>query len=144
MYNAVVMSIFKELDIGCLECKCMVAIPSTKRNKPPSEILSELIQRQSRRKLPLLAARFVNLENLRLPFCLNFKVLKENYIALEETDWYINPAYDLQGMKQINRLAEPSILLQCDPKRANYYIGYYVDLMKRGYSQEEALNTIYG
>lgn len=143
MYNAALISVFDEMEVGFVECKNLVVIPLSKKNKSEENIFSLLRLQQKDGFKRLLAVKFVNVKNLEFVPLMNFKILRKPYDIIDESDWYINPVYDTLKLKSINKLADPSILLQNDRRRIKYWLRYYVDLRRKGYSEEEALNTIY-
>lgn len=143
MYNAALISVFDEMDVGFVECKNLVVIPLSMKNKSEESIFKLLRLQQKGGFKRLLAVKFVKVKNLEFVPLLKFKILRKPYDIIDESDWYINPVYDTLKLKSINKLADPSILLQNDRRRIKYWLGYYVDLRRKGYSEEEALNTIY-
>lgn len=143
MYNAAVISVFDEMDIGLVECKNLVVIPLSMKGKDERDIF-KLLQLQQRDGFQrLLAVKFVRVKNMHSIPKKEFEIVKEKHYVLEESDWYINPTYDEFELKQIDKLADPVILLRSDKRRVKYLIGYYVNLRRRGYSEEAALSIIY-
>lgn len=143
MYNAALISVFDEMEVGFVECKNLVVIPLSMKNKSEENIF-ELLRRQQKDGFKrLLAVKFVNAKNLKFVPLGNFKILDGKYEFTEESDWVINPVYDALKLHKIDKLADPAILLQHDRRRIKFWLGYYVDLRRRGYSEEEAINTIY-
>lgn len=143
MYNALIVSVFKVMDIGYIECKNLVAIPSILKCHSTDVIFYSLLSQREDGISPLLAAKFVEIRNLKLLFVPRFKILRNKYEIVEESNWYINPTYDRLELKEINKLAEPSILLQSDTQKIKHYLNYYINLRLKGYDEEEALNMIY-
>lgn len=143
MYNAALISVFDEMEVGFVECKNLVVIPLSKKNKSEENIFSLLRLEQKDGFKRLLAVKFVKVKDLKFVPLLNFKILRKTYDIIDESDWYINPLYDALNLRNIDKLADPSILLQNDRRRIKYWLRYYVDLRHKGYSEEDAINTIY-
>lgn len=144
MYNAVIISVFEPVEIGFIECKNLVAIPVVLKYSSKEEIFDKLRIQQSSGFKRLLAVKFVKIRsNFIMPLS-EFKILSGNHKVVEESEWYINPLYDVLELKQIHKFADPAIILQGDRDRIRYRLDYYVTLRQRGYSEEEAINTIHG
>lgn len=143
MYNAVIISVFEPLEIGFIECKNLVAIPVVLKCSSKKEIFDKLCIHQGPGFKRLLAVKFVKIRSNFIVPLSEFKILNRKHKAVEESEWYINPLYDVLELKHIHRLADPAIILQGDRSRIKYWLDYYVTLRQRGYSEEEAINTIY-
>lgn len=144
MYNAVIISVFNSFEVGYVECKNLVAIPLALRCRSEQDIFKKLRIQSGPGFERLLAVKFVRIQANFIAPLNKFKILRVKHKVIEETSWYINSTYDALSLKQIHKLADPVILLQNDKRRIKYWIDYYVDLRRRGYSEEEAINTIYG
>lgn len=142
MYNAVVVSVFEKLDVGCIECKNLVAIPFRLRRSSFDTIFSELVLQRLPGCSHILALKFEKIKGLS-PFIKKFELLHKNYDVAYETDWYINPRYDQLKFGTLHKLADPSIILRSDTKRLKRDVKYYVDLILDGYSEEEAMNMLF-
>ena len=138
-YNVAMVSVFDVLDVGVIECKRIVSIPWILRFKSIDEIARRLFTQQQK----VLAVKFLKIETEVETSFSEFVLLRREIVVDEESSWYINPKYDMLKIGNIHSLAEPSILLRGDLKRAKYRLDYYVDLRSMGYSEEEAISTIY-
>lgn len=143
-YNAVMVSVFDTSEMGFIECKKVMAIPTIMRMKSVDEVFSTFLTQQRGSTGSILAIKFMKTKGISTRSFMKFKLIRESYQVIAESQWYINPVYDYLGLVHIHKLAEPAILLQCDMKHAKYRINYYVDLRLKGYSEDEAMSLIYG
>ena len=142
-YNAVMVSVFDICEIGYIECKNVVVMPWNLRTGSLEDAFSKLLLERQNGLKTILAAKFMIVKGHGICSFGKFKFIRKNYKIFEETQWYINPVYDLLDMKCIHSMADPSILLQGDLKRVKFRINYYVDLKQQGYSDQEAINLVY-
>lgn len=143
MYNAVIISVFNTFEVGFVECKNLVAIPLTMRGGTTEYVIRQLKNQDRNGFKRLLAVKFVKIKgSFILPFR-EFKILRKNYQIIEESDWYLNDIYDTARLGQIDRMADPSIILRGDDDNVKYRLRYYVGLRRSGYTESEALDIIY-
>lgn len=82
-------------------------------------------------KMPVFGKHFKEITNLQSQ-------------PMEDTsDWFVDELFDKTNIKMLDRRVDPMILLISDNKNLNYNIKYYIDLINKGYTEEEAINLIF-
>ena len=105
-------------------------------------IIVELRKRLNKNDIYVLAFKY-GIANMKTPICLkDFKEVRGVEVK-DTSDWYIDSIFDKFEVETIDRRADPIILMIGDKKRLQHRISYYIDLINRGYSKEEALSYLY-
>jgi len=90
----------------------------------------------------LLAYKYGTINVKYLKFSRNFKEI-HNVEMKDTSDWFIDPLFDKLNLESLDGRVDPIILIMGDTNRLKYRISYYLDLINKGYSKEEALSYIY-
>lgn len=143
MYNAAIICTFNVCGFVVMDYKKLIAIPFKYRRASQKKVFQRLLAQDKDGFEHILAVKFVNIKRRGILPLNSFKILRKNYEVLEETDWYINEIYDGENLMQIDKLADPAIILREEKGKAKERINYYVGLRRSGYSEEESLNLVY-
>lgn len=90
----------------------------------------------------LIAHKFGEADVKTPLFFYDFKAVTGVYMQ-DTSDWFLQPMFDEFDLDTLDRRVDPMILLLGDKKRLKFRINYYLDLLERGYSEDEAMNTIF-
>lgn len=109
------------------------------------DAIKELIQNARDFNAYLVAYKFGKLETKMSVLGKHFKEIKniEFKSMVDTSDWFIDEIFDKTNIKTLDRRVDPIILLISDTKYLDYRIKYYIDLLQRGYTEEEAIKLIF-
>jgi len=117
-------------------------IPRRYKETDREEFSRKLKESVSSVNCTLIAYKFGKVEE-KTPLVFNeFKQIHVSDIE-DISDWYLLLSLEDVEIKTLDRRIDPIILFMGDKKRLKFRINYYLDLLKRGYSEEEAMKTIF-
>ena len=142
-FNAIMLSIVYTIGDQRIEVKRVVYVPQACTCLSTKELIKEVrnLLEVDGGNSYIIAYKYGNIKNKVItnhPYVLIDKTEFENL-----SDWYIDNIFDTFELHTIDKLADPIILLYGYDKRTlKYKLTYYVDLISKGFSEENALSEI--
>lgn len=117
-------------------------VPKCYRNLDKYSFCQELRRKMSNPNLIFVAYKFGETDMKTAHLGYEFKEVVG--VEMQDiSDWYIQEMFADLEIQTLDRRIDPVILFLGDKKRLQFRINYYLDLLKRGYSEDEAMQTIF-
>lgn len=90
----------------------------------------------------LIAFKYVEVESPNIIKKEGFSIVLNTEFK-DLSDWYVEPLFVQSDIQIIDRRVDPAILLRDNGKNLKYRLTYYLDLINQGYTNEQAMDTIF-